>query len=538
VLAKVLRPFTVFVAFLCLAALGAPSAGVAADEAAWMYDPDAVVEIDLGGLSAEEVDALEAEPDEYQAGTFELKVDGQVQGPPLGEVGIRLKGSWSFRPLDEKAAFKVKFDEYVDDQTFFGLERLTLNNMVQDPSMVHETLTYELFRAMSLPASRTGYAFVHLNGAAYGLYLNLETLDEISLPRWFASTGHLYEADKPGVDVEPGDAGAFEVDRGDDEDLGDLEALIAAANGGAGDWSDGLSGIADLEQMTRMWAVERYSGHFDGYAGAVGFPPNNYYLHSDGDGLYTMLPWGADQTWKAPVDFGQRAGGRLFTGCLADASCCGELYVNALEEVGFVVGARDLGARAVELAEMLAPYQALETEPRREYTAAEIEDGLDATLASIAARPAELAEWLGAGDPCAFPSESSEGEQSEAPLGENRFPEREQRQGQPALPRGIRIGSFRFRGALVLTGVEAPGSGILTQRVAVKTRRGWRTACATRVLPDRGGWLTLRCRLSAEFRRRLETTSLPLKISTDFRPNAGERSSVSRRLTAPRLTAD
>ena len=31
-------------------------------------------------------------------------------------------------------------------QRFFGLKNLTLNNMIQDPSMVHETFAYGAFR--------------------------------------------------------------------------------------------------------------------------------------------------------------------------------------------------------------------------------------------------------------------------------------------------------------------------------------------------------------------------------------------------------
>jgi hypothetical protein len=48
-------------------------------------------------------------------------------------------GRWiirgSLRTLDQKAAFKIKFDEFIEGQTFLGLKKLTLNNMVEDPSM-------------------------------------------------------------------------------------------------------------------------------------------------------------------------------------------------------------------------------------------------------------------------------------------------------------------------------------------------------------------------------------------------------------------
>ena len=117
-------------------------------------------------------------------------------------IGARLKGSASFRPLSGKAAFKLKFAHSVKGQRFLGLKTLTLNNMVQDPSMVHEVLAYEAFRAVGIPAPRTGYAYLRVNGADYGVYLNVETPDNVFLPRWFASTGHLYEGEA--VDLAPG----------------------------------------------------------------------------------------------------------------------------------------------------------------------------------------------------------------------------------------------------------------------------------------------------------------------------------------------
>lgn len=235
------------IALTCLASLLAIPATAVADEIEWMYDPDKVVEIHLGGLSEAELDELEAEPTEEVHGSFELTVDGVRKGPLLEDVGIRLKGGvGSASPVKTgKSGFKVRLDKFVKGQLFFGIKRLTLNNMIQDPSMVHESLTYELFRELGLPASRTGYSFVTLNGDDYGLFLNLETLDEVSLPQWHPTTQHLYEADVAKTDVVPG-APPFEVDEGDEEDISDLEALIAAVNDEECYWSDNVSPFADL----------------------------------------------------------------------------------------------------------------------------------------------------------------------------------------------------------------------------------------------------------------------------------------------------
>ena len=168
----------------------APGAGPPPDLAGWMYDPATMVEVDLE-LPPASIDALDADPEEYVDGTFSLNTTDGSYGPL--QIGVRLKGQGSFRPLSGKAAFKLKFSHSVPGQRFLGLKGMTLNNMVQDPSMIHETLTFALHRAAGVPAPRTGYSFVRVNGDAYGVYLNIENVDEIMLRRHFATTKHLYE---------------------------------------------------------------------------------------------------------------------------------------------------------------------------------------------------------------------------------------------------------------------------------------------------------------------------------------------------------
>jgi hypothetical protein len=54
--------------------------------------------------------------------------------------------------------FKIDFGQYVPDQRFDGLRRLTLNNMVQDRSMIREHVAYQAYAWLGVPAPRHGYA--------------------------------------------------------------------------------------------------------------------------------------------------------------------------------------------------------------------------------------------------------------------------------------------------------------------------------------------------------------------------------------------
>jgi CotH kinase protein len=516
---------------LGLVALAPPWAQ--ADEAAPIYDPSSVAVIELA-MPQSSMEALEADPpsDEYQPGTFSLALgDGTPNGvgelsPPL-EVGIRLKGSHgSFRPLaDHKAGFKIKLN-FVKGRKFLGLKKLTLNNMVQDPSMVHETLSYELFRAMGLPAPRTGYAYVRLNGVDYGVYLNLEAYDDISLPRWFGSTRHLYEADAPGTDVVPGGAEDFEVDEGDDEDLADLEALIAAVAGGPGDWSDGIDPVADLVQMTRAWAVERYVGHWDGYAGtATPSRPNNYYLHSDGAGRFSMLPWGTDQTWGSPSEFDEAAGGLLVNRCFADSDCWA-LYVDALADLPAQVAALGVGRQASCLAERLAPWQALEDEGRREYGPLQIAAGLADTRRFIADRPAELAAWLGAAPPPTAPAPPCR----QVLRGDLPLPPPPTAGGQPRL----RLGRIHIDGGLLKARLTLPAPGWLKLEAWLGGGSSGRRACEPVTRFHRAAVAPVSCPLAATASRRLRWGTRPLTVRATLATRDGGAIAVSRTVELPR----
>jgi len=302
----------------------------------WMFDPTVVVDVDLV-IPQSSMDLIptymEAERP-YVPATFTMTYSegGQVQktyGP--WAVTLKVKGMYgSFRnlPAGEKAGLKIKFPS---GRRPDGLKKFTLNNMVQDGSMVREVLAYEVFRSMGVAAPRAGYARVTINGDYFGTYLNVETMDNVALPRWHATTGHLYEGSYGSWwgDVADPFSGHYEVDEGDEADRSDLAALIAAARSPAKGWLARMHGVADLEQMTRMWACEWFTGHWDGYSQ---FITNNYYLHADASGRFTMMPWGTDQTFTWAERFNNSPDHFIFNNCLRDP-VGRAMYIDALRAV-------------------------------------------------------------------------------------------------------------------------------------------------------------------------------------------------------------
>jgi hypothetical protein len=377
-------------AAIALAVLALPPAA-RADDAAVLYDPSSVAVIDVE-LSAEARQALLDEPREYAPATVTVTLGDRTVGPQQGEV--KLKGKATFRTLDRKAAFNLKFPK---SDRLLGLRKMTLNNMVQDASLVHETLGYEILRAAQVPAPRTGFAYVRVDGQPYGLYLDLEAYDSVSLARLFASTGHLYEADDYGVDVQTGGAGAYEVDEGDEDDRSDLEALIAAANAPAEGWYAGMAGVADRGEMVRLWAAEQYLGHWDGYSVTAGSSwPNNYYLHGDGTGRFSMLASGLDQTFVRSSPLPGQGGAVLVTRCRED-DACRQAFRDALGAVAAAADELEVGTRLAALAAVLAPWRGCAG--REQADDQRWREAVLGTLAFVRARRDDVAAYLGAPAP-------------------------------------------------------------------------------------------------------------------------------------------
>jgi len=373
-----------------VAALVVPAAqgGQAADPTAWLYNPLQVNAIDLTASPAA-LDSLRAKPTDYVNAQITLHDGATAFGPY--NVGLKLKGQTSFRGLDGKAAFRVKFDYSVHGQEFQGLKDLTLNNMVEDPSMIAEAASSIVLRAIDVPAQRVGYAWVRLNGAVYGLYSNVETIDKVWAKRWFPTTQHIYEANYA-VDVTPGGVDDYDVKVGSSKDRSDLEALVEAVSGPQAGWYARLKPVADLAEMARAFAAEHYIGQIDGYSyGSTQSQPNNYDLHSDDAGRFTMIVNGTDETWIDSSNFGVTGNGLLFRECVADP-LCQPLYIAALRQIAANRQVAGLAATARKIQAVIAPWR--KRDPRKEQSVAAGEALAASKIARMAIRPTELANWL------------------------------------------------------------------------------------------------------------------------------------------------
>lgn len=144
-------------------------------------------------IIADEADWLEmldnARSEQY------IMVDVVVNGTKFKNVGIRPKGNSSLSQVagsnSDRYSFNLKFDEYIKDQTCFGLDSFVVNNMLGDNTYMKEYVSYDLMHQMGVDAPYFGFADIKVNGKEWGLYLAVEAYRDSYEARTFGTTASM-----------------------------------------------------------------------------------------------------------------------------------------------------------------------------------------------------------------------------------------------------------------------------------------------------------------------------------------------------------
>ena len=123
-----------------------------------------------------------------------------IDGEAFKNVGIRGKGNTSLSTVSvmdsDRYSFKIEFDQYDSTKTYYGLDKLSLNNLIQDNTMMKDYLTYQMMNEFGVAAPLSSFVYITVNGEAWGLYLAVEAVEESFLQRSFGNDyGDLYKPD-------------------------------------------------------------------------------------------------------------------------------------------------------------------------------------------------------------------------------------------------------------------------------------------------------------------------------------------------------
>ena len=123
-----------------------------------------------------------------------------IDNEAFKNVAIRAKGNTSLSSVatygNDRYSFKIEFDHYSSENTYYGLDKLCLNNIIQDNTYMKDYLTYQMMNYFGVNAPLCSYVQITVNGEDWGLYLAVEGIEESFLERNYGSSyGELYKPD-------------------------------------------------------------------------------------------------------------------------------------------------------------------------------------------------------------------------------------------------------------------------------------------------------------------------------------------------------
>lgn len=176
-----------------------------------------------------------------------------IDGEAYKNTGIRAKGNTSLTQVaaygNNRYSFKLEFDHYNSQSTYYGLDKLCLNNLIQDNTYLKDYLVYQMMAQAGAAAPLCSFVNISVNGEVWGLYLAVEGIEEAFLTRSYGSDyGCLYKPDSMDMGGGAPDMGDAAPDMaGGAPDMGDFPDMAGSApdmNDAAPDMAGGAPDMA------------------------------------------------------------------------------------------------------------------------------------------------------------------------------------------------------------------------------------------------------------------------------------------------------
>jgi len=190
-----------------------------------------------------------------------------IDGEAYKNVGIRAKGNTSLSSVasygNDRYSFKIEFDQYDNTKSYYGLDKLSLNNIIQDTTYMKDYLVYQMMGEFGVAAPLCSYAYITVNGEDFGLYLAVEAVEDGFLTRNYGSNyGDLYKPDS--MSMGGGRGNGKDFDREDMESMfegfGDMNPFgNSSGSSSDGDTDTDSSATPDMGGM-QMPDMSQFGG--------------------------------------------------------------------------------------------------------------------------------------------------------------------------------------------------------------------------------------------------------------------------------------
>lgn len=227
------------------------------------------------------------------------KCDVKIDGIEFKNVSFSTKGNSSLNRVaeaprkSERYSFKINFGKYVEDQTYYGLDILHLNNAYADATFMKDYMSYEMFKKVGIPTPLASYTFIKINNKNHGLYISVENIGESFLKRNNLE-GNLYKPEQ-----EKGDNGASlkytddnissypnifdnnETDVTEEDNKRVIASLKSISE------KNNIETVINTDELIKYFAVHNFLLNYDSYTGPS---IHNYYLYEE-NGKLSFFPW-------------------------------------------------------------------------------------------------------------------------------------------------------------------------------------------------------------------------------------------------------
>ena len=239
-----------------------------------------------------------------------------IDGVLFEKVGIRVKGNTSLEAVYDnnlsRYSFKLKFNKYIKEQTCYGLDEISLNNILADTTYMKEYLAYDMFKYIGAVAPLSSFMDISINGNPWGLYIGVECIDDSFFIRNYGDAkGELYKPEahdlRYGAQINSDETGDSEIDiKGEnlvyiDDNFENYSTVFETVKTNINSTDkvrlieslkilnsgDNISTVVDIDNTLKYWVVNNFISNFDSYLSDC---PHNYYLY-ERNGVMTLFPW-------------------------------------------------------------------------------------------------------------------------------------------------------------------------------------------------------------------------------------------------------
>jgi spore coat protein CotH len=245
--------------------------------------------------------------------------DGSDEERTWWHVGMRYKGNSSLRDAWQggihKLPFRLNFDEFdyiyseIEDQRFWGFEKMTFSNGKDDDSLIRDKIASDLYKEAGVEVAEVAFCRIFIdvgdgNGPVYwGLYSMIEDPSDQMLDEQFTDgSGNLYKPDdETNSTLDSFNEAWYEKKTNESEaDWSDIKSLISAldktpSSSDDSSWQATLESVFDVDKFLDYLAINNFSRNWDVY----GSKAHNYYLYGDPDdaGRLTWFPWDLNESF-------------------------------------------------------------------------------------------------------------------------------------------------------------------------------------------------------------------------------------------------